>query len=64
MTLSDGTLVSSEDPDADAHLAAAFGPPVHLVAEAPEGLLLEFAAGTLGGDYAETTELPLAGGAR
>ena len=63
MTLPDGTVLQSDQPDAEAILAATFGPPVSLISAAPGGLLLEFAAGTLGGKYAETTEIPVAGAA-
>lgn len=63
ITLPSGAVVQSDQPDATDILAAAFGPPVSLVSRAPEGLLLEFAAGTLGGSHAETTELPVSGAA-
>ncbi len=63
ITMPDGTSIDSEQPDAQAVLAAAFGPQVSLRSTAPEGLMLEFAAGTLGGKYAKTTEVPVAGAA-
>lgn len=63
ITLAGGKVVSSEQPDATEILAAAFGPPVSLVSAAPKDLLLEFAAGTLGGKYADATEAPIAGAA-
>lgn len=63
ITLPDGAVVTSDQPDAIGVLAAAFGPPVSLVSAAPDGLLLEFAAGTLGGKHAETTEFPLSSAA-
>ena len=63
ITLPDGAVVTSDQPDAIDVLAAAFGPPVSLVSTAPDGLLLEFAAGTLGGKHAQTTEVPLSGAA-
>jgi len=63
ITLPDGTVLRSDQPDAFALLAAAFGPQVSLVSTAPTGLMLEFAAGTLGGKHAETTELPVSGAA-
>lgn len=63
ITLPDGAVVDSEQPDAAALLAAAFGPQVSLRSIAPGVLMLEFAAGTLGGKYAETTEVPVAGAA-
>jgi len=63
ITLVDGAVCRSDQPDLDAVLAAAFGPQVSLVSAAPSGLMLEFAAGTLGGKFAETTELPVASAA-
>ena len=63
ITLPDGTTLTSDQPDVVERLADLFGPPILLASTAPEGLLLEFDAGTLGGDHAETTEVPLAGGA-
>ncbi len=61
--LPNGTFVESAQPDATAALESAFGPQVSLVSVAPDGLMLEFAAGTLGGKYAEATEVPIAGAA-
>lgn len=63
ITLPDGAVLVSDQPDAAAALAAAFGPQVSLVSTAPDGLMLEFAAGTLGGQHAETTEAPLSSAA-
>ncbi len=63
ITMPDGTVVQSDRPDAAAHLAVAFGPQISLVSTAPGGLMLEFAAGTLGGKHAEPTEIPVAGAA-
>ncbi|MGH9777936.1 MAG: MOSC domain-containing protein [Candidatus Acidiferrales bacterium] len=63
ITLPDGTVLLSNQPEAAAALAAAFGPQVSLASTAPEGLMLEFDAGTLGGQHAETTEAPLSGAA-
>jgi uncharacterized protein YcbX len=63
ITLPDGAAVTSDQPDVIEVLAAAFGSPVSLVSTAPDGLLLEFAAGTLGGKHAETTEFPLSSAA-
>ncbi len=57
ITLPDGSVVDSGQPDGDAKLKAAFGPQLSLVSTAPDGLMLEFAAGTLGGKHAETTAL-------
>jgi uncharacterized protein YcbX len=59
ITLADGTVVESGEPDAVEKLNAAFGPRVSLVSSAPAGLMLGFAAGTLGGKHAETTAIPV-----
>lgn len=59
MAMPDGTTVHSEQPDLEAVLNASFGPDIALVSQAPEGLILEIAAGTLGGKHAATTELPV-----
>ena len=63
ITTPDGTIVHSDKPEAAAAFEAAFGPDVALLPSAPPGLMLEFAAGTLGGKYAEATEAPVAGAA-
>lgn len=63
ITLPDGSVVDSEQPDRDAKLNAAFGPEVSLISTAPEGLMLEFDAGTLGGMHAQTTAMPVSGSA-
>jgi hypothetical protein len=63
ITLPDGSVVDSGQPDSDAKLNAAFGPHVSLVSAAPDGLMLEFDAGTLGGKHAETTALPVSSAA-
>src|ERR1700693_3233068 len=60
ITLPDGTSLDSAQPDNQAALCAAFGPQVTLRSTAPDGLLLEFAAGTLGGKHAQPTEAPVA----
>jgi hypothetical protein len=60
ITLPDGAVLESDQPDAATALAAAFGPQVSLLSTAPEGLRLEFDAGTLGGRHSQTTEVPLA----
>ena len=52
-----------DDPDAGPILTQAFGPDISLTSNAPDGLMLEFAAGTLGGKHASTTELPVSSGA-
>lgn len=58
ITLPDGSLVDSRRDDADAKLKAAFGPRVSLMSTAPEGSMIGFDAGTLGGKYADTTTFP------
>lgn len=63
ITLPDGTTLDSSRPDNQAALCAAFGPQVTLRSNAPDGLLLEFAAGTLGGKHATATEHAVAGAA-
>jgi MOSC domain-containing protein len=63
ITLPDGTVLDSEQPDDQVALAAAFGSQVSLRSTAPDGLMLEFAPGTLGGKYAKATEVPVAGAA-
>jgi len=61
ITAPGGASFESDASDASAALKAAFGASVALSSSPPQGLLLEFAAGTLGGKHADTTELPLAG---
>jgi uncharacterized protein YcbX len=63
ITSPDGRSFVSDGGDATAALADAFGPSIALRSTPPEGLLLQFAAGTLGGKHSDTTELPLAGAA-
>ncbi len=63
ITLPDGSVVESGQPDVEAKLNAVFGPDVSLVSTAADGLMLEFAAGTLGGKHAETTVFPLSSAA-
>jgi len=63
ITLPDGRVLLSDQSDLDQVLAAIFGTRVSLVSEAPPGLMLQFAAGTLGGKHAATTELPVSSGA-
>lgn len=61
ITAPDGSLISGSD--IETKLAAAFNRPLKLLEQAPEGLLVEFPAGTLGGALADLTEAPLAGSA-
>lgn len=63
ITLPDGTTLDNAQPVSQAALAAAFGSQISLRSTAPDGLMLEFAPGTLGGKYATTTEVPVAGAA-
>lgn len=61
ITLEEGSVLESGKAGTQEALAEAFGSPLSLHCAAPEGLMLEFAAGTLGGKYAEATEAPIAG---
>jgi uncharacterized protein YcbX len=63
ITWPDGVTMRSDDPEIAAVLTKSFGDAVTLMSSAPEGLILEFAAGTLGGKFAETTQLPVSSGA-
>ncbi len=58
-----GETFTSTTSDVDDRLSAAFGRELSLLSQAPPGLLVEFPAGTLGGELAEVTEAPLAAGA-
>jgi uncharacterized protein YcbX len=59
----EGATFASTAPGVDARLSATFGRALSLLSHAMPGLLVEFPAGTLGGELAELTEAPLAGGA-
>jgi uncharacterized protein YcbX len=59
----DGRELSTADPDIEQQLSASLGREITVMAAAPPGLLVEFPAGTLGGKFSDTTEVPLAGGA-
>lgn len=63
ITLPDGRTVSSEQSDSAAVLSQFFAHDVTLLSSPPAGLALEFAAGTLAGKHADTTEVPLASAA-
>src|SRR5262249_33452555 len=54
-----GLTRTTDDGDLDARLSAAFGRTLNLVSSAPAGVLFQFPAGTVGGAFAEATELPL-----
>jgi uncharacterized protein len=58
ITHPDGREIVSDAPGAAEAVEAMFGAGVTLHATAPDGLKLGFAAGTLGGIHAETTEFP------
>ncbi len=62
ITMPDGTVVESGKPEADAALSGMFGA-VKLLSNAPAGLKLEFAAGTVGGKHAQKTETDVAAAA-
>jgi hypothetical protein len=47
ITLPDDSVVDSGQPDSAAKQNGAFGPEVSLVSTVPDGLMLEFPAGTL-----------------
>jgi len=59
----DGVAIDSESRELASMLAASFGPDIALETIAGDGLMLEFAAGTLGGKHIDTTEVPVAGAA-
>jgi uncharacterized protein YcbX len=61
VTTPDGSVIAGAD--IETKLAVEFDRPLHLLSQAPEGLLVEFPKGTLGGTLAELTEAPLAGSA-
>jgi uncharacterized protein len=63
LTMPDGSSLFSNEPGLETRLAESFGADVSLVSRAPKGLMLEFAAGTLGGAHATTTQLPVSSGA-
>jgi len=63
ITWPDGVTTRSDDPEIETFLTKSFGDGVTLMSTAPDGLILEFAAGTLGGKFAETTQLPVSSGA-
>ena len=57
----DGTVIAHAD--IAKQFSATFDRPFSLLSQAPEGLLVEFPKGTLGGSLADLTEAPLAGSA-
>lgn len=62
MTFPDGATLTSDQPDVDEHLSLRFGPPIHLVSRAPEGLMLQLGS-DLGGKMTGVTALPVSSGA-
>lgn len=63
ITLPDGRTANSDQTDCATILSNAFAHELILCSTPPDGLALEFAAGTLAGKNAATTEIPLAAGA-
>jgi uncharacterized protein YcbX len=63
ITLPDGSTVISTQPEAARRLSEIFSRELVVTASAGEDLRMEIPAGTLGGAYEHTTEVPLAGGA-
>jgi uncharacterized protein YcbX len=63
ITSPDGRSFVSDGNDATTALSDAFGPSIALRSKPPEGLRLQFDAGTLGGKHAYRTSLPLASAA-
>jgi uncharacterized protein YcbX len=63
ITSPDGVTFTAADPDVDQRLSAAFGRDLKLLATAPNGLMFEFPAGTIGGEHGNVTEWLLAAGA-
>lgn len=63
ITMPNGRSVGSDSATSDTFLSKYFDHHVRLVSSPPEGVALEFPAGTLAGKHAHTTELPLASGA-
>ncbi len=61
VTTPDGSVLAGAG--IEAKLAVEFDRPLNLLSQAPEGLLVEFPKGTLGGTLADLTEAPLAGAA-
>lgn len=57
----DGEELSTAQSDIEARLSEGFDRSLSLMAQAPEGLLVECPPGTFGGKFAELTEGPLAG---
>jgi uncharacterized protein YcbX len=63
ITAPDGSVFAGKDPDAQQRLSRVLGRTLILMTTAPAGLLVEFPAGTLGGNLSDATELPLSGAA-
>ena len=58
-----GLTITSDAPDAEERLSAAFDRKLTLMSIAPAGLLVEVPAGTFGGALSDMTELPIASAA-
>jgi uncharacterized protein YcbX len=63
ITLPDGAVVDSEQPEANKVMSRLLGRDVTLMSMAPAGSKFEFPAGTVAGQYATVTEFPIAAGA-
>src|SRR5262245_9983831 len=63
VTLPDGAVLISDQAGFSERLSAALNRTAKFTSVVPDGLILEFAAGTLGGKYATTTEVPIGGAA-
>ena len=63
ITSPDGVTFTAADPDVDQRLSAAFGRDLKLLTTAPNGLMFEFPAGTIGGEHGNVAEWLLAAGA-
>jgi uncharacterized protein YcbX len=59
VTCPDGSVHTTAQPDFEAYFSALFDRPLVLMSAAPSGLLVEFPAGTLGGNLSSLTEAPL-----
>ncbi len=63
ITTPEGRRLDTTEPGVDEHFSSALGRSLTLMKTAPAGLLVEFPAGTLGGNLSDVTEVPLAGAA-
>jgi uncharacterized protein YcbX len=63
ITTPDGTVLASNEASFRERLATAVNRTAAFTSSVPAGLMVQFAAGTLGGKFAAATELPIAGAA-